>query len=71
MSVYIYVEAKILSSLSEKNKVSGRKWRANERQQSNEMANSEQATATTNEKKEMRRVLPSLTNMVNGQCSCK
>lgn len=72
--IQCHVEAKMLSSLSEKNKVSGSKWRAlsaNERQQFNEMANSKQVTATTNKKKEMRRALSSLTNMVNGQFSYK
>lgn len=62
------VEGKMLSSLSEKNKVSACKWRAlsdNEREAFNKQANSEQAKSSPSAKKEMRKALSSLTNIVS------
>ena len=58
----------MLSSLSEKNKVSACKWRAlsdEEREAFNEQANSEQAKSSSSTKKEMRKALSSLTNIVS------
>ena len=67
----LFVEGKRLDTLSEKNKVSGCKWREltdKERQKYNEMAHNEEATSSTStasKKKEMRRALSSLTNIVS------
>ena len=68
--VYLFSEGKRLPTLSEKNKVSGCKWREltnEERQIYNEMAQNETATcaSTISRKKEMRRALSSLTNIVS------
>ena len=59
-----------LDTLSEKNKMSGCKWRElayEERQKYNEMAQNEEATSSTStaSKKEIRRALLSLTNIVS------
>ena len=65
-----FVEGKSLDTLSEKNRVSGSKWREltdEERHRYNEMAQSEEATSsasTASKKKEIRRALSSLTNIV-------
>ena len=62
-----FVEGKMLSSLSEKNKVSACKWRvlSNEEHEAfNEQANSEQAKLSST-KKEMSKALSSLTNIVS------
>ena len=68
--MYLFSEGKRLPTLSEKNKVSGCKWRElmnEERQTYDEMAQNVAATCTStiSRKKEMRRALSNLTNIVN------
>ena len=66
--MHLFSEGKRLPTLSEKNKVSGCKWREltnEERQTYNEMAQNEEATSTVSKNKEMRRALSSLTNIVS------
>ena len=70
----LLIEGRSLGSLSEKNKISGSKWRelTNEEQKVyNEKAqklNEEAAYSSVGKRKEMRRALSSLTNIVSLNC---